>query len=405
MEIKLRVLTSLRFSFLIAVLICLAISAGLGAEIVSVDISSYGSISYLPLSPLHTDGRYIKDSLGNIVQLVGTQKDCYNNGDPTGYWVGGRWQVWDPDIVQANLVAMKAMGFNVLRIPTEMDFFIEDTMNFRQNFHTLLAMAEAYGIYVVYNCYSAHGEYPAALPWPPYSTDPDWLNTVDDFISYWVQVATEFESHPNIIYDLVNEPASASSDEYFPLMQRVVDAMRVVTQKIIVIEPNSYQGNLAFLRTYALNGTNIVYSPHIYRYHGHFGTPQRDPNAPYTYDSIRNHIWSNWDWNYTLNTLQLPIWVGETGAAPQWDAPENYPIGWDGDAFDPANEQNPNDYHESEAWRSLLKILNDEGIGYAQWQWQVYPGRNFGLLQSGYPDFLLNEYGMILQGAIAAGAQ
>jgi hypothetical protein len=332
-------------------------------------IHSSGFIQ-LPIRPLHIEGRYIEDDLGRVVHLRGVCKatflDCSEGWWSDGDW-GSNYGYWDENVVRRHLQAMKNWGINVLRLHTSAEAWLTNwkgtinpnmpsNMAFRDAVKRTIELAGEYGIYVVYDVYSAAiGEGQNLLPWPPWSPY-DVLPDPAAFVNFWVSVVSELKNYPNVLFELYNEPGG-NQTEWFQTVQLTVNAIRNIPDDHIMIVQWGYCGGFDWLRTYRINGTNILYSNHIYRTLDDDSYRNTFPNAEYTYEEMKNVLLNTRDYAYVLQN-NIPIWIGETGC---WES------------------RNPT-FEEKMYFTNLLKILNEWEVGYAVWEWFQDDARIEGLI-------------------------
>ena len=124
-----------------------------------VEIQSFGSIKFL--SPLHIEGRYIKDELGNTIILKGFQKHGFED-DPEGRWkdlTGYYFNQFIESVVRDNLQAIKNWGANSIRVIDRVSYWQDNTTGqngkpHRDCIKQLIQMAAEEGIYVIYCLFS-----------------------------------------------------------------------------------------------------------------------------------------------------------------------------------------------------------------------------------------------------------
>jgi len=94
-----------------AVLVCTIFSTpAISSSLNSVTIRSSGRI--VIISPLHVEGKYIKNAFNQTIYLRGVNKAEFAD-DPDGVWMGST--MWNNNNVKAELDAMKSWGVNTVR--------------------------------------------------------------------------------------------------------------------------------------------------------------------------------------------------------------------------------------------------------------------------------------------------
>ena len=259
-------------------------------------------------SYLHTDGKYIKDSQGNVVILHGMNNENYAFNNFAQQFANGRYL----ELTEADYQKMASFGFNVIRLgvawqniePTEGSY---DANYFANYIDKNINWAKKYRIHVVLSFMQWF--------WSPYFDNlqagahgfPSWLFTSypkteagrtqsqadflqgkgpngteatadnpsmqDRMINVWKYVATRYKNEPIILgYDLFNEPpggglgTDTATDSYLlPFYERLVDEIKTVdSNHIFIYEPIGGQWSLA---PRVLNRPNVIFSAHIYVQH------------------------------------------------------------------------------------------------------------------------------------------
>ncbi|MEJ5328346.1 MAG: cellulase family glycosylhydrolase [Candidatus Bathyarchaeia archaeon] len=382
-------------TLLAATLLCIlsfSIIASSIANLTSIAIIySTGTIELQLTYPLHIEGRYIKNSKGEIVYLRGVNKAGFLDSSD-GFWSAGSddWYTyygrWNQDLVKTNLQGMKNWGINVLRLPINIDWWLKDfqgtatngssNIRYRDSIKQTIDLASIYGIYVVivpWNVKSGSGQ--ANLPFPPYQgSAADVIPDVASWINFWLNVSQTLRNCNNLLLELHNEPAGSPSDlkVWFDAAEACINALRTDgDNRIIIIQWGYCAGfdNDNWLDVWYKEGRrrdNVLFSTHIYRRHGSFG----DQFAPTDIDFIRNQLISD-KYLYALNNLSAPIWIGEIGAWGAYTPDQGY--------NDPSIQT-----AELEYFRNTLMILKGWSVGYAVWEWfpewGSTPGRAWGII-------------------------
>lgn len=363
-------------------------------------IPTSGRITITTTGSLHVEGNLIKDQDGNVIVFRGAGHWKFHY-DPTGWWqpLGGAvWegqQVWNTANVQAHFAQMQTWGYNAFRIHTPGDWWLQDYVNvgsfsgsFRQVIKDVISIAEDYGIYVIFNHFSPisyqtsvnHG---SGIPYAPYVYD--WENPSNTalmsnifpdkqaFIDYWSSVASELKNHPNVIFELQNEPHALNAaevgatyteirDDYIDAQQKCINAIRATgAQQLIVVTwglaiANTNQGwgspgNISpreLIDNLVLTDSlgNLVYTGHTYK--------EFIPWAS-DYDTLKQEM-NNTGFQYIAS--QVPFFVGEFGVN-QW-------------------QSEPTLTEHMTHVQNFMAILNEWGIGYTGWNWSVLGGEDTG---------------------------
>lgn len=292
-------------------------------------------------APLHTDGRWFKDTQGRVVILRGMN-------------VGGEVKYGTHDYTEQAIdwTYMHNWGFNVVRLliawdavepePGVIDYsFLEET-------NQQIKMAAGAGIYVfldmhqdVYGPATCGNGAPAwATPFKASKCESPWginyfipstMQNYDNFWTdselqahfafAWLAVVQRFMNEPNVIaYDLYNEPNYGSRSpwdfERFylgPFMDRIATAIRSIDPyRIIFYEPfgHSGGGSPSFLPP-PVSNVNTVYAPHYY-----------DPSTglsdekPYDLNADRIDAMMNLRDRESVGMGDIPWILGEFGNGP-----------------------------------------------------------------------------------------
>ena len=395
--------------FKVAALIGMIVLAGIIGfhPVISLLLRSYviqssGSIRYGPLQtpPLHVEGKYIKDEDGSTVFLRGVWKAEYIDTS-TGWWTapgvwpgsmapGDNYATWDESAVRAQMEVMSnEWGINVIFTFIWGNWWLENANKaLSQHASTTdigsvdaiketLRIAQNYGIYFQIRLYSPQAPDYYGGPGEgrvefPYDTGEAYCSKVwsqQDFVNFWVNVATELKDYPNIILCLFDEPVTLyqttpdpiSGKSWFDTVIETVDAIRATGFTGLVLLQWGYCGDCYWMEQFhdylAARDrsdilTNLVFSNHIYRFHGTFD----GIGGSTDYNILRDFMYHNnepphWPivglhYNRILNELQLPVIATAVGA-------------YNG-AIDEA---------EYTSFKNVLSILNELEAGYAAYQW------------------------------------
>jgi hypothetical protein len=368
----------------------------------STSIMNFGSV--VTFSPLHVEGRYIKDIRNQTVVLRGVNKVEFAD-QPGGTWMGQAvmgYSTWNPSNVRSELAAIRSWNITVIRAHQAVEHWKYDLGQHRRIFKEFLSLAAEYGIYVIYDGYSIrdywNGGQQDPLPYPPYQTSSNASSVISnetEFVDWWVSVATELKSYTNVIFELWNEPEGDAQAKisWFGVMQRCIDAIRATGADQLIIPqwrtgcfvnldfppPNNGASTMDWVWEANLTDSlgNLVYSTHLYRSGGAF------------HHSLPTY-WNAWNRSeidtafryFRLYELAAnhPVIVGEIGAN----------IGFSGKELS----------NELEAFGVCLDLFNENGVHYAVFWW-----RNIGVfpLHNGPPNFSPNAAAEILKSHLLSG--
>ncbi len=370
-------------------------------------IPAYTSMTFYTAKPnpgaayqnmqLHIDGNKVKDASNSTVILRGVNYTRFI-GTPYGDWIKPdgsiEWSTWDPIAAAQNLDAMKSWGINVVRTLATVEWWTTNKGNFQQNIKDWITMAAQRGIYVdlVFWRVSGSGT-ECSLPYPPYNggaNDTAIIPNQRAFTKIWANVASQLEEYPNVMFDLWNAPndySGANATTWLNEVQQCITAIRAkgATNLIVVkwgygsgLDYEAYQQGSIWGMNWATQNPltdatgNILYSTHIY------------PESFYNWNNSIGYACALSDIEWCLSETNVTsfskaLWVGES-SANQW----NYDL-----------------VDKYIAYRNILTVLNGNGIGYAGWDWWIYPGDPYGHLVAGGQNYAAAELGQILQDKIA----
>lgn len=345
--------TDLYTVFLISIILAgiISLSPVISSLIYNTIIKSSGRIAVT--LPLHVEGRYIKDPVNRTVYLRGVWKGAFPDTS-TGWW-GLDASRWNETALRQTLQTLQQQwGANCINTFIWGDWWLENKavtlmggttdIGLRDAIKRTLQIASEYGIYMQIRLYSpirAEGRI-EGQPYQPYSS---W--TVDDFVNFWVNVTTELKNYPNVIFTLFDEPTGNIS-LWFDAATQAINSIRAVGAEQLIVVHWAYCGSCMWMEQWIQEGRpidNIVFSNHIYRYHGTFGY---NPGSPVYIDYIRNFLaskpgatYTGAAYRYIIDTYNVPIWVSAIGA------------------YNGATDDDEYIY-----FRNTLQVLNEWGLGY-----------------------------------------
>lgn len=329
----------------------------MSALINNTTIPSTGRI--MIMSPLHTYGRYLKDLYNNTVVLHGVWLAEYTDSC-VGAW-GGNYYTWNEANVRADMQNLRDV-WHVNEFSTFLwgNWWLNDSAvtlgGYSTNQHYRFAIKEAariaqeYGLYFQIRLWEPDSrEGSVDQPYAPYSTR--W--TQQDFINFWTSVATELKSYPNVIFTLYDEPLG-NQTLWFDMATRAINAIRTAGADNLVVVHWAFCGDCMWMEKWIQESRptyNIIFSNHIYRYHGTFAY---NPNSPTDITYIRNFLaakpsassYTGAGYEYITNTYNIPIWVSAIGA------------------YSGATDNNEYAY-----FNSTLQVLNGWSLSYTAYQW------------------------------------
>ncbi|KZP15265.1 glycoside hydrolase family 5 protein [Athelia psychrophila] len=131
-------------------------------------------------------------------------------------------------------------GFNTFRVPFLMERISPPATGLTGAFDpTYLA-----GLTTIVNYITSKGAYAVVDPHNYMIYDNAPISSTTTFQTWWTNLATEFKSNPNVIFDCMNEPNGISAATTFSLMQAAVNGIRAAgaTTQLILVEGTSWTG-------------------------------------------------------------------------------------------------------------------------------------------------------------------
>jgi hypothetical protein len=253
--------------------------------IIIILITSVAISAILPLAraaqilPLHSEGKYLKNSSGNVVTLRGVNKGLFLVDATGGFsWVGN----WDATAMRADVDRMVSYGFNCVRVLVNMDWWYTDPVmtwngpianqHYKYCLNQYISCAETKGLYILIEPWQINGATGAGgagqsgteTPNQPWGLSP--ISTSADFVAWWLSVATGLQQYHNVVYGLWNEP-HGDSTAFLNAAAQAVAAIRTVSNVVVFVQ-NGYAGSMNFAPSYMsrlASYGNIGISNHIYR--------------------------------------------------------------------------------------------------------------------------------------------
>lgn len=278
---------------------------------------------------LHTKGAKIVDANGNAVRLTGLSWFGFETETfaPHGLWVRS---------LDAILDTVKALGYNMLRIPFASQMFdassVSTGIDFARNpdlrgkkpieiLDAVIAGASKRGIRVVLDRHRPDGSAQSALWYTAAYPEQRWL---DD----WKMLASRYAEDPTVIgFDLHNEPHGAATwgsddtaTDWRLAAERAGAAIQAINPELLIIvegiehvdgKGGWWGGNLRAAGRAPVRlpvRDHVVYSPHEYPASV---SPMPWLSAP----DFPNNLPSVWDetFGYLVKQDIAPVWIGELG--------------------------------------------------------------------------------------------
>jgi hypothetical protein len=308
-------------------------------------ITSLGTVSYgtRNMSWLHTSGRLIVDSDGNIVILRGANFMGYASE------YGARYTPWYKHS-EEDYKRMASWGFNVVRLPIAWHYIEPKEGFYNESYLSMvdrdIDWAKKYGIYIILDfhqdqwsphfvwwgsgvpiwavgLYSPNSEGMGMamrdfwLGKGPNGTEPSTENPSmqERMVAVWKYLATRYAKEVGVAaYTLLNQPwpsdwvsegltADETCEYVYPFYEKLIDEIRSVDQNhIIIYEPVSGSKNFKLL-----NKPNLVFGFHYYAL-----TEEYSGNMEDLKEHFINYVW-NQPKEKPIKDWDIPVYVSEFG--------------------------------------------------------------------------------------------
>lgn len=209
----------------------------------------------MKLLPLHTEGKYLKDSSGNTIILRGV-----NIADPASLMFFRRER--PHDLFKIMDMAVREWRAGVIRLPVHPDgiddvpgFEGDAEKYFRKYLIPAVDRAKELGVYAIIDLHIFE-DYTA--------------KEKDDLIrGFWGIAAAYYRDAPHVLFELFNEPVKPDDwDKWRETAQPWVDMIRGIAQEnILLMGGPRWCQNMSGAAKNPFKGKNIVYAAHCYPSH------------------------------------------------------------------------------------------------------------------------------------------
>jgi len=142
------------------------------------------------------------------------------------------------------------------------------------------------------------GLHAGGCPFPPYTNEYDevWINHELAFVDYCKSVCSYLKDEPNFLFEIWNEPSQGQAD-FFRVAHQCAEEIRQITTTPLVVQWG-YCWDVDWAWDSGLNLpwtdiSNMVYSGHVYRYHGTFANNEYISNNPIASYELREALESD----------------------------------------------------------------------------------------------------------------
>lgn len=198
-------------------------------------------------------------------------------------------------------------GGNVIRVPVHPDRWEKDNDYFGRYLDPLVSWAGEKNNYVIIDLH-----FIGNIVTGTGNEMPKIKEKPKDFaLNFWKQAASYFKEVPNVIFEICNEPALITSEEWYKSAEEIVAAIRQTGAKqLIIVGGIDYSYDLSWVEKTPIKDNNIAYAAHVY--------PSR----------------KNWDYYFGEISKKYPVLVTEWGFIDEnrYSTKQQYLVG-DEDSF------------------------------------------------------------------------
>ena len=277
-------------------------------------LSSRGTVVTDPpatFSGLHVDGNQLLDAQDNDVYLVGVNIPHYgaNPGGADGICdregIGG--QAPEREFMYTTI---RRYGFNTVRRFVNGKLWRDNPSfegkSYRQHIDQSITWAEEHGLYYEWSLSRWNTEFPFRVI--------EHVGSLSTWKAFWREIAQRYVGkHPNLMYNICNEPSGGSSNWNREWAQAAVDAIRSVDREHVIIVPGrgaSHDLSLFVNAPLSDPGAGVIYEFHTY-----WKFQSSEMNNDPSYDNIARKIDDNSGQLQKIITMMKnhPVLLGEVG--------------------------------------------------------------------------------------------
>lgn len=206
------------------------------------------------------------------VKYRGLNRAGAEYGDDWDGWTGQTFFTFPTTAELASeLESYGKRGFNILRLPISWErlqhkLYGDLDEDYKNQVVSFVNQANAGGFVVVidlhnYNRYAVGAFDATGQQVDTYNQQILGEGTLaaDHLADVWTNIATIFQDTPDVVFNIMNEPHDfpVTSDDWFPMVQNVIDAIRAVGATKLILVPNSRGSDVDHWDTYAPNGGSL----------------------------------------------------------------------------------------------------------------------------------------------------
>ena len=376
----------LRIISLVIVFSCLAFLPAANSLSNSNRVLSHGTVRYSTLTRLHTDGAYIKNEYGQIVQLTGF---CWMDFNIEKAHIDGPQHGSYLETIDWRINRHKELGVNCIRISMNQGWWVNGGMygvtpeEYQAQLDRVVEDCQKLGIYVYFCLHlgsSGANDLQAALMADNNYKHPSWTYGWLDFVKLLTDRYDDYSAFIGL--QIWAEPAWGNETDINVLNQKWANFSLANARAIHSVSPEV----LVFV-------TSPAYYLHKWVSDYYFDNPLPEPNVVYAWQDYYKHQgWRNFyhsyeEGNYDLAKQQMEQWFYRTAfkMVNASIAPVIYAeTGWNNDLdIDPV---------EDVVLRDTASIFSKYKQSWTLWVWWG-GGQPYDLLESDW--YSLSPYGQV----------
>ncbi|HPG40253.1 MAG TPA: cellulase family glycosylhydrolase [bacterium] len=237
-----------------------------------------------------------------------------------GFNLLGKFTVeWNNEgYVEDDFIMIADLGFNFVRLPIDYRTYCEpgDWYTFNaaglDDIDNAVLWGQEYGIHVCINLHRAPGYCvnPPSTPLPASENKSLWSDeeVQQVFADHWAMFAERYKNVPReaLSFNLVNEPADITGEQYYNAMKPAIDAIRAISPERLIIIDGLNWANDPAPEFYA---DGIVQSPHFYQPFNitHYKAEWVDGSDSWPEPTWPVHLVPNTLYGYSKSSYQSPF--------------------------------------------------------------------------------------------------
>lgn len=205
------------------------------------------------LSLLRTKGNRISNDLNESIVFKGVMIP-----DPSVLYSTNR-------LNKALFQGIQNTGANIVRLPVHPDLWMRDESYLEKYIVPAVEWANDLNMYVIIdwhyigNIVTGHSKGMTV-------TDMTLMDLSENF---WTVITNRFMDNPGVIFELCNEPADITPEQWSGAAEKLINIIRSKGAKqLIIVGGVQYAQDLSWIAKTKINDANIVYASHIYPAHG-----------------------------------------------------------------------------------------------------------------------------------------